>query len=169
VEDIPHLRIDPLGVLIEDGGPIQVHKAIGEPLRFGHVLDPEKDIVVLGIAEVIGREFPCEPLVPVEIDLDLHGKPSLNTHMDETEVAVHEVEIEVQALAPSGPDEGTSLLEAARLKYGEDSHQPLLDAVALRKLPSRVLLADIRDEILKRSRMLLSHGDRMVLHAFGTL
>jgi hypothetical protein len=47
--------------------------------------------------------------------------------MDETEVAVHEVEIEVQTLAPSGPDEGTSLLEtegegAARLKYGEDTH-----------------------------------------------
>jgi hypothetical protein len=44
---IPHLRIDPLGVLLEDCGPIQVDEAIGEGLRFGHVLDPEKDIAVL--------------------------------------------------------------------------------------------------------------------------
>jgi hypothetical protein len=77
--------------------------------------------------EVIGREFPCEPLVPIEIDLDLHGKPSLNTHMDETEVAVHKVEIEMQTLAPSGLDEGTSPLEAegegaAGLKDGKDTH-----------------------------------------------
>ena len=94
--------------------------------------------------------------------------------MDETEVAVHEVEIEMQTLAPSGLDEGTSLLEtegegAAGLEDGKDTYQPLLDSVALGQLSSRVLLADIRHEILKRPRMLLSHGDRMVLHAFGAL
>jgi hypothetical protein len=94
--------------------------------------------------------------------------------MDETEVAVHEVEVQVQTLAPGGPNEGTSPLEAegegaAGLKDGKDTHQPLLDAVALGQLSSRVLLADIRHEILKRPRMLLSHGDRMVLHAFGAL
>jgi hypothetical protein len=47
--------------------------------------------------------------------------------MDETEVAVHEVEIEMQTLAPSGLDEGTSLLETegegtARFENGEDTH-----------------------------------------------
>ena len=65
----------------------------------------------------------------IKIDLDLHGKPSLNTHMEETEVSIHEVEIEVQTLAPDGPNEGTPPLEAegegaAGLEDGKDTHQP---------------------------------------------
>ena len=82
MENIVQLRIDPLGVFGEDRGPIQIRKAICEPLRFGHVFDLEKDIVVLGVAYVMGRQFACEPFVPIEIDLDLQGKPGLNTHMD---------------------------------------------------------------------------------------
>ena len=70
-------RVDPLGVLGEDRGPIQIREAIRKPLRFGHVLDPEKDIVVLGVAQVMGREFAGEPLVAIEIDLDLQRKPAL--------------------------------------------------------------------------------------------
>ena len=77
VENIVQQRVDPLGVLGEDRRPIQIHEAIGKPLRLGHVLDPDKDIVVLGVAQVIGREFASEPLVPVEIDLDLQRKPAL--------------------------------------------------------------------------------------------
>ena len=71
MENVPHLRIDPLGVLVEDRWPIQARKAISEGLRFGHALDPEKDVVVLCIADVISRQLPSEPLVPIEIDLDL--------------------------------------------------------------------------------------------------
>jgi len=118
VENVPHLRIDPLGILVEDRGPIQARKAIGEGLRFGHVLDPEKDVVVLGIADVISRQLPSEPLVSIEIDLDLHGKPGLNTHMDETAVAIHEVEVQVQTLAPGGLHEKPPSLESGRRTCG---------------------------------------------------
>ena len=77
MENIVQLRIDSLGVLGEDRRPIQIREAIRKPLRSGDVLDPQKDIVVLGVAQVIGRQFASEPLVPVEIDLDLQRKPAL--------------------------------------------------------------------------------------------
>ena len=37
--------------------------------------------------------------MPIEIDLDLHGNPGLNAHMNHAEVAVDEIEIEMLALA----------------------------------------------------------------------
>ena len=59
--------------------------------------------------------------------------------MDETEVAIHEVKVQMQTLAPGGLHEEPPFLEAegegaARLEDGEDTNQPLLDAVALRQL-----------------------------------
>ena len=38
----------------------------------------------------------------VQIDLDGHGTPGLNTYMDQAEVPVHEVEVQVQTLPPRG-------------------------------------------------------------------
>jgi hypothetical protein len=67
VENILHLRIEPRGVLVEDRGPIKACQAISERPRSGQILDPEKDVVVLSIADVIRQQLPCEPLVPIEI------------------------------------------------------------------------------------------------------
>ena len=87
------LRDQELCIFGEDRRPIQIHKAIGETLRAGDVFDPDKDVVVLGVADLMGREFACKPLVSIQIDLDLQRKPGLNTYMDQTKVAIHEVEV----------------------------------------------------------------------------
>src|SRR3954452_12814419 len=130
----------------------------------GDVLDPQKDIVVLGVANVIGREFARQPLVAIEIDLDLKRKPGLNTHMDQAKVAIHEIEVQVQAFAPGRLHEHPVLLEAqgesaARLEHGEDTHQPLFDAVALSQLSGCILLSNGGSKIFERALMLLSQSD----------
>lgn len=94
--------------------------------------------------------------------------------MDQTEVAIHEIEVQVQAVAPSGLNIRVPFLEAegegaAGFEDGEDAHQPFVNCVALGQFSSCVLLSDNRREILKWPLMLFSHGDRVLLHAFGVL
>ena len=94
--------------------------------------------------------------------------------MDQTKVAIHEIEVQMQALAPSGLNKRPPFLEAegegaAGLEDGEDTHQSFVNAIALRQFPSRVLLSNRGSQILERPFILLGHGDRVVLHALGVL
>src|SRR5438034_8285203 len=81
--------------------------SIGELLRSNHILNPEKGIIVFGEANTIRLQLPRQPFVAVQIDLDGHGKPGLNTYMDQAEVTIHEVEVQVQTLPPCGFNERT--------------------------------------------------------------
>jgi hypothetical protein len=94
--------------------------------------------------------------------------------MDQTKVAIHEIEVQVQTFAPSGLNKRSPFLEAegegaAGLEHGEDTHQPLVNAIALRQFPSRVLLSNRGSQILERAFILLGHGDRVVLDALGVV
>src|SRR5262245_43447339 len=102
----------PFCIFSEDRRPVQISKAISEALRSGHILDPQKDVIVLGVADLMGRELASEPLVPIEIDLNLQGNPGLNSHMDQAKVAIHEIEVQVQAFAPGRLNEHPALSEA---------------------------------------------------------
>src|SRR5436853_29547 len=62
---------------------------------------------VFAKANTIRLQLPRQPFMAVHIDLDRHGKPGLNTDMDQTEVTIHEVEVQVQTLPPCCVDEGT--------------------------------------------------------------
>src|ERR1700694_1652938 len=80
----------------------------------------------------------------------------------------------MQTLAPSGLSKRPSFWEAegegaAGLEDGVDTHQPLVNAIALRQFPSRVFLSNMGSQILERPVILFGHGDRMVLHAFGVV
>ena len=68
LQQILKLRSDSLGILVQNLWPVQLRESIGETLGPDHVLDPQKDIVVLSVAHVMGRQFASEPLVSVEID-----------------------------------------------------------------------------------------------------
>ncbi len=57
LEHVSHLRSDQLGILAKDLGPVEICESIGEALCPGHVLNPEKDIVVLGITNAIGLQL----------------------------------------------------------------------------------------------------------------
>jgi len=87
-------------------------KAIGECLGSCQVLDPEENVTESGEADVIGRKFPSEPLMSIEIDLDLHGEPALNPYVNQAEVAIHGVVVKMQALAAGRLNEGAPCAEA---------------------------------------------------------
>lgn len=42
----------------------------------------QKNVVESGEAHLIGHKLPRQPLVAIDINLDLHGKPTLNPHVD---------------------------------------------------------------------------------------
>ena len=54
-ENILQLRGHQLGIFAEELGPVQIGESIGELLRPSPIVDPEKGIIVLGIANAIGR------------------------------------------------------------------------------------------------------------------
>ena len=111
----------------------------------------------------------------VHIDLDRHGKPGLNPHMDQAEVSIHEVEVQVQTLPPGGFNERTMIRKrllkakgegAAGFKDGVNTHQAMLDSVTLSQFSGRLLFVDVGCEILEWPSLFLGHRDGMVLHAF---
>ena len=64
LKNILHLRRDQLGILTENLGPVQIREAIGELLRSAHILDPQKRVLVFGVANAIGLQLAREPFVP---------------------------------------------------------------------------------------------------------
>jgi len=52
-----------LAYLLKDRGPIEALKPIGKCLGSGHVVDPEKNVVVFGKADVIGRELALDGII----------------------------------------------------------------------------------------------------------
>src|SRR5437867_8758082 len=98
--------------------------------------------------------------------------------MDQAEVTIHEVEVQVQTLPPCGFNERTLIraffLEqerkgAAGFKNRENTHETMLDSVAVGEFPCGLFLLDVGCEVLERSSVFFGHRDRMILHAFGVL
>ena len=98
-QKVRHEWINLIGVAIEQTGPIQRTKAVGEFLSSGQILDPKKCVLPFAIADSVLLQFPGEPLVSVDINLDLERKPCLQPDMHQPEIAMDKIEIEEQTLA----------------------------------------------------------------------
>src|SRR5438034_526942 len=107
-EKIAHEWIDFLGVTVEQTRPVQRTKPVRELLRSRQVLDPKKRIFPLGIADSVLLQFPGEPLMSVDVNLNLQWKPRLQLDMHQSEITIDEIEIQEQALAACGGDERLS-------------------------------------------------------------
>ena len=174
LKNILHWRGDPFGVLTENLRPFLIGEPVGEFLRSGHIFDPGERIIELGVTDAIGLQFPGQPFMAVHINLDWHGKPGLNPHMDEPQMTVHKIEVQVQTLPPCGFNEralirtrlGESKPEAAAgFKNRKNTHQAMLNAVALGHFSRRLILVDIRFQVLESPSIFFGHRDRMVFHA----
>jgi hypothetical protein len=111
----------------------------------------------------------------VQIDLNRHRKPGLNPNMDQTEIAIHEVEVQMQAFPPCRLDERAltrfRLFEfererTARFKDRVDTHQTLLDAIALGERSRGLLFINVRCQVLEWPSLALGHRHRMIFDAF---
>jgi len=131
-----------------------------------------KDVVDLRVVDTALRQLAGQPLVAVEVDLNLQWEPGLHAHVDETQFPVQEVVVQMQAFAlgrlhvglPSGEAQRE---RAARLEGREDAHQALRDALALGDLARRIFLAQLGAQVLERPPALARHGHRMRLDTFG--
>ena len=53
----------------------------------------------------MGGPLPRQPFMPVEVNLNLHGKSALDPHVDQAEVAIHEVIVKMQAVESMDDEE----------------------------------------------------------------
>ena len=69
-----------------------------------------KGIVDLRILDLVVIELTGQPLVPIDIYLDLKREPGLQLDVNEPQVVVHEVVVKMQAPVPNGMNEQASKL-----------------------------------------------------------
>ena len=97
---LPEQRIDSQGITAERMNPVDPLETVGQLLRSLDVAQPHERIVELHVLEVVAIELPSQPLVAVDVDLDLKREPTLELDVDEPQVSVQEVVVEVETLAP---------------------------------------------------------------------
>jgi len=92
----------------------------------------------------------------VDVDLDGEGKPGLQAHVHQAEVAVEVVEVQAEATR-LGADQPGPLFAVAELKAlglfedGKDADQAFGEAVAFGDLAGFVVLADGAGQVLIRA------------------
>ncbi len=92
-EKVCHEWINLFGVTVEQPRPIQRTKAVGEFLSSGQILDPKKCVLPFAIADSVLLQFPGEPLMSVDVNLDLQRKPCLQPDMHQPEIAMDKIKI----------------------------------------------------------------------------
>ena len=97
---LPKQRIDAQGIPAEHVNPVDPLETVGQLLRPLDVAQPHERIVEFRVLDVVTIELPSQPLVPVDVDLDLKREPTLELDVDEPQVSAQEVVVEVETLAP---------------------------------------------------------------------
>jgi hypothetical protein len=95
---LPEQRIDSQGITAEHMNPVDSLETVGQLLRPLDVAQPHERIVELHVLDVVTIELPSQPLVAVDVDLDLKREPTLELDVDEPQVSVQEVVVEVETL-----------------------------------------------------------------------
>src|SRR5438309_398385 len=89
-QKIRHEWINLFGVTVEQTGPIQRTKAIREFLSSRQMLDPEKRIFPSGIVDSVLLQFPGEPFMSVDVNLNLERKLCLQLDMHQPKITIDE-------------------------------------------------------------------------------
>ena len=140
--------IEAAGDLIENRGPLGVQLLIHQGLGFLHILYPEKTVLLTLITETYAVHLTRQPFSPVETDLDVEGKPTLNASMHKAKDGMHPVMIEKQTLSGTRVQFQLFLLPITNqfiaftyLYRGQNTNQTFSDFVPLSDLPSLIFLA----------------------------
>src|SRR5258708_6967246 len=80
---------------------LTLHPGTRLPGRSHDVAQTREGVIDLEVLDPAPVELARQPLVTVEIDLHLEREPGLQLDVDQTQLAIHEVVIELQAF-PSG-------------------------------------------------------------------
>src|SRR3990172_9063384 len=125
-------------------GQLFVHQALG---RLGVTQPGEAVVYALEVRAAPAPQLPSQPLATIEADLDVEREPGLQACAHETELRVHEVLVQMQALLwpPFEPALGAVLraviLEAhAGFDGRQQTNQPSLDGLLGEQLFGELLL-----------------------------
>ena len=97
---LPEQRIDAQGVPAEHMNPVDPLETIRQLLRPLDVAQAHERIVELHVLHAVTVKLPSQPLVAVDVNLNLAREPALELDVDESQVIVQEVVVEVETLAP---------------------------------------------------------------------
>lgn len=165
--------VGPLSEPAEYKRPIQVLELVGKALSAWWIRNPRKGIVYLPEVHFVSFHLSGQPFMAIETNLDGKRKPTLQTHMHQSEDRINEVEIHTQTLASSGDDARSSFADCnaeciAQLQRGKHADKATRDPITLGNTPGLVLLAYFpAAEILKWPTSTLSQLHRMLLDPLG--
>ncbi len=140
-------RIDPSGERRQHPGPVLVREAVRELLRPLTVGDPGERVVLFAIGDAMPVQLARQPLMAVQADLDDQRKPGLDADVQQSELAVQEIEVQRQALPlridQSRPVCSRDHLETlTRLDRPQHADQALRETVPLNHLADQVFFAN---------------------------
>ena len=145
-QQVPHEGIDPGSHRIERAVEFLSGEVVGKALGSIHVFDPCKSIVDFLVGYAVAIHLAGEPIVTIDADLDVHGKPRLDTHMHHAPLTVNEIVVEAQTFAlgsyKTRPPLAIGKHEAlARLDNAKDTYESCRDTVLQGNLLSKVFFA----------------------------
>jgi hypothetical protein len=156
----------------QDSRPVLFHQAVGEPLSPFKIVDLAKGVIGFNERKPVFTHLFGQPLVAVDIDLDLKGKPGLEADMDPPELPVEKIEVVEQAFSKvvgqAGPPfAGNQFKGRTGLDGGQRADQTLGQAVFLDDPPDEFLLVARSRLIDKRSSGPLGDGLGVGLEPLG--
>ena len=97
------------GKAMKNPGPVLVRELVSHSLSPLGLFEPKEGVIQAFVSKAMFVHFLRQPLVAVNVDLDGHGKPSLDTDVYETKLSVNEVVVDMKTLPLTG-FHGRSLL-----------------------------------------------------------
>ena len=129
-------------------GPVGAVLLIHQRLGTRHIANPRKTVVLSLIAKLRLIHLAGQPFSSVETNLNQKRKPALQPKVQKSQLFMHPVKVQVDALAPfksklklSGETIAAQKPGAARLDATKHSNKPQLNLVTLLDLSSLILLA----------------------------
>lgn len=129
-------RVDPACKSIEHTRPFLFDEVVAQVLSTQRFLDGYEGIVQPFVADIVSVHFACQPLMTIDIDLDLKRKPRLDANMHQPKLTVNKIEIEKQALAIGllqlwSPIPISQSKTTARFDGGQDTDQSFSEMISL--------------------------------------
>src|SRR3989304_5029114 len=169
--------IDSLGQGVKHRRPLEMSKFLTELLRNRQVSDLSKSVVIAFIRNPLLIQILSQTFTTIDVYLDLEGKPTLQTNVDETQFSVQVVKVEMQTLClatryfqPFRLPIASHRKSGANFQCGENTDQAFLHLVFLHDAPCQIFFAlpilgsHGRFQIAKGSSCIRSDLFRMLFH-----
>ncbi|MPZ36401.1 MAG: hypothetical protein GEV13_36555 [Rhodospirillales bacterium] len=149
LEGVEHRAALP-GIAVEHAMQAVGRELVGQSLGTRPVVEAHEGVVGRGEADAVRRQAARQPAMAIAVELQAKRRPGRDPQINQPELAIHEVEIVVQALAAIGPQVRLvgrlvvpRLVRVARLHRRDDVDQARVIATPFQHLGNDGFLADV--------------------------